>query len=124
MDLLKGFQNRKENMDRRILELAIAELERQKTEVEEKIEAIRAEFKTTGVAQTPRAFAVQTGRSRTAAQRKAQSEKMRNVWEARRQKTANKLDHPDPKAKKNSQAISAAMKAHWAKRKTAKAKKK
>jgi ribosomal protein L12E/L44/L45/RPP1/RPP2 len=78
-----------------ILKLAIEELQRQKAGIEaeiEEIEMIRAELSKSGSSatikkgKTPVVAAASAGRkrSRTAAEKKAQSEKMRKYWAAKR----------------------------------------
>ena len=70
------------------MELALAELERQKSGVEEEIAAIRAELGGTGSAVSYEELAPSAGtgrgRTRTPAERKAHSEKMRQYWAKRR----------------------------------------
>jgi hypothetical protein len=75
-----------------ILRLAIEELQRQKSGIEAEIEMIRAELGKSGSSATlrkgkpPVVAATSAGRRRprTAAEKKAQSEKMRKSWAARR----------------------------------------
>jgi hypothetical protein len=75
-----------------ILKLAIEELQRQKAGIEAEIEMIRAELAKSGSSaiirksKTPVVAAAGAGRkrSRTAAEKKAQSEKMRKYWAAKR----------------------------------------
>lgn len=103
----------------RILELAIQELERQKTAVAAEIEAISAELRETGTnRRASLAIAAVAGkRRRTPAERKAQSEKMRKIWAARRQHAAAATAKPIADKSGASKSRSEAMKAAWAKRK-------
>jgi hypothetical protein len=117
-------------MDRaRLLELAIAELERQRAGIDEEIAAIRAESGSTGPAARQTGFAplVGTRRKRTPAERKAQAQRMREYW-ARRARAAKpagsvkgqvagaKVRHWTDAEKK---ALSAKLKEAWKKRKAA-----
>lgn len=81
------------NMDQTyIFKLALEELQRQKAGIEAEIEMIRAELSKSGSSatirkgKTPVVAAANTRRkrSRTAAEKKAQSEKMRKYWAAKR----------------------------------------
>jgi hypothetical protein len=81
------------NMDHnRVLELAIEELQRQKAGIEAEIEMIREEIGKLGISakhrtgKPPVVAAAKSGRTRprTAAEKKAQSDKMRKYWAARR----------------------------------------
>jgi hypothetical protein len=74
-----------------ILKLAIEELQRQKAGIEAEIEMIRAELSKSGSfatrkGKTPVVGEASAGRkrSRTVAEKKAQSEKMRKYWAAKR----------------------------------------
>jgi hypothetical protein len=79
-----------------IMQLAVEELQRQKSKIEAEIEMIRAELGQSGSSRSavksqaiaPAAKNAGRRRKRTAAERKAQSEKMRKIWAARR--TASK----------------------------------
>ena len=100
-------------MDRnRILELAVGALERKKAGIEEEIEAVRAELKGSSIPRKakPVATRIAKRRSRTLAQRKAQSQRMKEYWAAKRNKAAKvkKTNPPNPKPKKTavSKAIS------------------
>ena len=111
-------------MDRhRLLELAVEELERQKAGVEAEIETVRAQLRGSGIPRKakPVASRIAKRRSRTRAQRKAQGQRMREYWAAKRSKAAKvkKTIPPNPKPGKTavSKAISDAMRAYWAKRK-------
>jgi hypothetical protein len=123
-------------MDRnRILELAIEELERQRGGIDAEIEMVRAELKSAGsavrkpipipAAGTPRR------RSRTPAERRAQSERMKQYWAAKRAQAARppvKAPAPPaakrrPKSDAEKKALSLKMKEVWKKRKLAVAEK-
>ena len=119
-------------MDRaRLLELAVAELERQKAGIDEEIAAMQAELKGTGatVRQATQAPSGSTGRrrTRTAAERKAQAQRMREYWAARRAKAGKtKAKAPSTASAKvrtmsdaQKKAISLRMKEAWKKRKAA-----
>jgi hypothetical protein len=112
-------------MDKRIFELAVEALRERKAQVEAEIELIRAELGgrishvTIAVPGTARR------RRRTAAQRKAQSERMKAYWAARKGRAAKtgrarKLTAAKPKRRPRSAAARKAqsekMKAYWAKR--------
>jgi uncharacterized protein (UPF0335 family) len=82
-------------MDRkRLLELAVETLEKQKAEIDVEIEAVRAELKGVGsrVARKvkPLTPATRKRRSKTPAQRKALSRKLKEIWAAKR-RLATKL---------------------------------
>jgi len=117
----------------RLVELAIAELERQRARINADIDAIQAELKDTG-ATTLRVTSSATpttpkGRKRTAAEKKAQSQKMKEIWAARKAKAAGKsgLVKATPAASTKSRTMSEAqrkalslkMKEAWRKRKAA-----
>lgn len=95
--LWKGTMDRK-----RLMELAIESLLQQKKQIDDEIAAIQAELRGGGSAPV-RAVAAAPGvrrrRSRTAAERKAQSEKMRQYWAARRAKEAGKSTAKSKRAK-------------------------
>ncbi len=118
---------RKGIMDTRILELALEALQVQKAKLEAEIEQVRRELR-----QGPRAN--QTGaapkrairrRRRSAAERKAQSERMRAYWANKKQgagktvasastaRARKKAGNMSAAARK---AVSERMKAYWAKR--------
>jgi hypothetical protein len=72
-----------------IMQLAVEELQRRKAKIEAEIEAIHAEIgKSKSVRTAVKAKAVAPGagrrRERSESERKAQSEKMKKVWAARR----------------------------------------
>lgn len=72
----------------RILELAIETLEKQKTEIDSEIEKLRSEIK--GIKTTPikktTSTKPKTKRGKSAAERRAQSEKMKQIWAKRKSK--------------------------------------
>jgi hypothetical protein len=105
-------------MNQRILELAVEELERQRAEIIAEIEAIRAELRGSSTTGKAKSEADSRRRPRSAAQKKAQSEKMKVYWAKRLQK-AGKKNPSKPKANKAAagKAISSAMRVYWAKRK-------
>jgi hypothetical protein len=117
---MKAFWTGTGNMNQRIVELAIEELTRQKRAIESEIETIRAELKGSGPARLAKAPAI-AGKRRVinAAQRKAQSARMKKYWAAKKlSAAAAKKSRPKPQ-KATSKAISDAMRAYWAKRKAA-----
>jgi hypothetical protein len=109
-------------MNQRILELAIEELTRRKTAIEAEIEEIRGELRQPGPSFAAKAPAVVgRRRGRNAAQRKAQSERMKKYWAAKKSRAVAKepsVSIPKPK-NAASKAISEAMRAYWAKKKAA-----
>jgi hypothetical protein len=127
----------KDIMDRkRVLELAIAELERQRAGIDEEIAAVQAELRGTGSAVRQAVSIPSTGtrgrRQRTPAERKAQAQRMREYWAAKRTKrtqaakaapTAKKAAGVSAKVRAKTEAqkkaLSVAMKKAWAKRKAA-----
>jgi len=111
----------------RILELAIESLERQKAKIDTEIENLRSEIK--GLKTTPikKKTSVKPSNKggKSAAERKAQSEKMKKVWAAKKSKKAKtksgaKVRHKTAAEKK---ALSLKMKEVWKKRKAEAAKK-
>ena len=110
------------NMERtRLLELAIEELERNRREIEAEIESLRADL---GAGNRPAKKAAPAPRQsddagsrrpKTAAEKRAQSEKMKKVWASRRKKSGVKTKT----GRMGSKAISEAMRVYWAKRKAA-----
>ena len=105
----------------RILELAIESLERQKTKIDTEIKNLRSEIK--GLKTTP--IKIRTSakpakkHGKSAAERKALSEKMKKVWAAKKSKKAKtksgtKVRHKTAAEKK---ALSLKMKEVWKKRK-------
>jgi hypothetical protein len=119
-------------MDRaRLLELAIAELKRQKAGIDEEIEAVRAELGSTAptIPQTVLIPSAGTRRRRSPAARKAHSERMRKYWAAKRAQTtrpAAVAKKPAGGAKVRSwtdaekKALSLKLKEAWKKRAAAK----
>jgi hypothetical protein len=74
---------------KRILELALQVLEKQKIQVEAEIEALRAEMRGSGRATSTRKTAHAASpsgrrRTRTPAERKAQSKRMKAYWAAKK----------------------------------------
>jgi hypothetical protein len=106
-------------MDRnRLLELAVEELERQKGVIESEIKAVRAELRGSRIPREIISEAAAKRGYRTPAQRKAQSERMKKIWAARKAAAVRKATPTKPPKKAAaSEAISAAMKAYWARRK-------
>lgn len=107
-------------MEKRILELAVEALQGQKAVVEADIEWIRAQLSGGIRAGKPAIStpAVLKRRGRTAAQRKAQSEKMKAYWAAKAgpaEKPAPVKPKKGPKRSAASKAQSERMKAYWAK---------
>jgi uncharacterized protein (UPF0335 family) len=100
---------------KRILELAVEALQQQKAQVEADIQTIQAELKGTGFgvseSKEPQA------RRRSPAERKAQAERMREYWAAKRAQAK-------PRAAAAKKALSLKMKEIWKKRKAAAAAKK
>jgi hypothetical protein len=106
---------------KRLLELAIKALEVRQAAINTEIEAIRAELKGVGAPRIkgPDSAAVEgRGRGNLAA-RRAQSERMRKIWAARKAAAVKKATRPKAKPGKAAvnAAISAAMKAAWVRRK-------
>jgi cell division septum initiation protein DivIVA len=116
----------------RLLSLALEQLEKQKRQVEADMEDLRAEI--TGgptVTQAPSKTApsARKGKERTAAQRRAHSQRMRAYWAEKRAQVANaRKTHPGkpkrrPKTAAEKKALSLIMKKAWARRKAAAASK-
>jgi hypothetical protein len=116
--LLEGHMDQK-----RILELAVEELKRQKAGIDAEIEIVRAELRGSGTPGGSKAAAttISKRRPRTPAQRRAQSLRMRKHWAAKRMQEAKakKPTPPNLKIEKAtaSKAISEGMRAYWAKKK-------
>ncbi len=109
-------------MNQRILELALEELERKKTAIDSEIQAIRFELGESKTAGRTKAVAPVAGRrrGRSSTERKAQSERMKKYWAARRAGSASgkKAAAASPKPRKSAnKAISEAMRVYWAKKK-------
>jgi hypothetical protein len=116
-------------MEARIIELAIEALSKRRTGVEAEIAMLEAELKGRTAITAEPAAAAKRG-PRTAAQRKAQGERMRAYWAARKLKaakgqTVRKAAPAKPKMGPQTAAAKKAqserMKAYWAKRKKAEA---
>jgi hypothetical protein len=106
-------------MNQRILELALEELGRQKAAIDSEIESIQAELRGSSSAGRVKAVAAVSAPKASAA-RKAQSERMKKYWAAKRaSKKAPVVKGKQRKA--TNKAISNAMRALWAKRKAEKA---
>jgi len=112
-------------MEKRILELAVEALEGQKAALEADIEWIRAELGRRVAAPVAAARVPRKPKGRTAAQRKAQSLKMKAYWAARKRAQAKPKAAKKPaRAKAGKGPTSAAarkaqserMKAYWAKK--------
>lgn len=88
-------------MNQRILELAMEELKRQKAVIDAELEAIRAELGGIATAGRAKTVAPDAGRKRgrSEAERKAQSERMRKYWAARRTPKAAGMNAAAPNKK-------------------------
>jgi len=112
-------------MDNRILELAIEALENRKAAIEVEIRSIRSTVKSGSAADA----APRPRKPKTAAERKAQSKRMKAFWKKRRQANVKTKSAKVAPAKKRSssdaanQARSEKLRAYWAKRKAAAGKK-
>ena len=108
-------------MDNRILELALETLEKRKAAIDAEIQLIQTQLR--GPAKT-RIVAPAAGKrkTRTAAQRKAQSEIMKRIWAEKRAAKKAVLPKPKkgPKSAAARKAQSERMKAYWAKKKAGK----
>ncbi len=118
-------------MDNRLLELAMEALQARRAEIQLEIEALQLMMKGKDVS-GKQAPAAAKGFRRTAAQRKAHSERMKQIWRLRRAaagQTKARASAP-AKAKTGPQTAAARkaqserMKAYWSKRKAEAAKKK
>lgn len=116
-------------MDARIIELAIEALRSRRSGVEAEIVMLEGELR--GHPPLPTSPVAGKRRPRTAAQRKAHSERMRTYWAARKgratkagpaRKTAPAKPKLGPQSVAARKAQSERMKAYWAKRKAAAAK--
>jgi hypothetical protein len=117
----------------RIMELALEGLQGQKAGIEAELEMIQAELNGAGAAVLKIKSGAVTGtakkRSRTPAERKAQADRMRQYWAAKRAKAAKVSTAPktspaaSPKRKAKTaaekKALSLKMKEIWKKRKAA-----
>jgi hypothetical protein len=84
---------------KRILELALETLEKRRTQVEADVEALRAEMRGRGEVTAkrkagPTASPSGRRRTRTPAERKAQSKRMKSYWAAKKAATAAKAKKP------------------------------
>jgi hypothetical protein len=116
---------------KRLLELALATLEEKRTEIEREIAELR-EFqdgKKRVFVRAPKKTTIHAvkSRSRTSAERKAQSERMKKIWAARKlaskpavaAKTVPAVKKRKPKTAAQKKALSLKMKQIWAKKKAA-----
>jgi TPP-dependent indolepyruvate ferredoxin oxidoreductase alpha subunit len=106
---------------KRLMELAVKQLEKQKAAVYAEIGAIRAELRGTRAMRTaiPASTTIIARRRRTPAERNAHSDLMQKIWAARKTREAKNAipqKSNDERAAIN-KAISAAMKAARARRK-------
>jgi len=115
--------HREGNMERkRLLELAVETLEKQRAEVTAEIESIRAELNGAGpgVGRTVRPIAaiIRKRRSKTFAERKALSRKLKRIWAARKLQAAQAAARAKGRSKTAAEkkALSLKMKAVWAKK--------
>ena len=110
-------------MDKRILELALETLEKRKAAIDAEIQSIQTQLKG-GARSKIVAPAAGERKVRTAAQRKAQSERMKKIWAEKRAAKKAVLLKPKkgPKSAAARKAQSARMKAYWARKKAGKAK--
>jgi len=90
----------------RLLELAVEELERQKTRIVAEIEIVQSELEGIGnrAASKAKSTGASTGRTRpkTQAERKAQSQRMKKYWaakRARKEKSSSVVTTPPTSAK-------------------------
>ena len=122
-------------MDRhRILELALEELKRQKAGIDGEIESIQSELRIVGSVVRQTGSAPSAGkRSKTPAQRRAASQRMKKIWAARRKARAAKKSGAATapaagakirlKTEAEKKALSLKMKQVWARKKAEAAKK-
>ena len=115
-------------MDRnRLLELAVEQLQRQKAGIDAEIDAIRVELNGARLGSRQAGPAPErTGRKRvrTPSERRAQAQRMREYWAAKRRAGKTSPAHSKAKTKSAAQksALSLKMKEVWKKRKAAAAK--
>ncbi len=105
----------------RILQLAITALENQRASVEAEINELTAQLKT---GKTPVSSPMVTRRSRTAAEKKAHSERMKKYWAAKRKPEAKPAQRTKtgPQSAASRKAVSERMKLYWAEKRKAAAK--
>ncbi len=112
-------------MDTRLLELALEALIHKKAGIELEIAALKSDLEDRTLAK-PTTPPAGRRRKRTAAERRAQSKKMKAIWAAKR--AARKTGKARAKAKSGPQnaaaraAVSKRMREYWKKRKAAAAK--
>jgi hypothetical protein len=109
-------------MEKRILELALEALQAQKQAIEAEIEQLNGGIKV----QAPQPGSAAPGRrTRSAAQRKAHSERMKAIWAARKTKSpktkAAKAAGKSSNASAANKARADKMRAYWASRRKEKA---
>ena len=97
---------------KQILELALETLNRQKTEIDEEIAAIQAELGTRAAFRQTESTPTgkRRGRKRTAAERKAQAQRMREYWAKRRTRKAKPAPASKPAARAKIRSMTAAQK--------------
>jgi hypothetical protein len=115
-------------MEKRILELAIEALEKRRAQVDEEIEIIRGQLKGGDKVAAISIAPAEGRRHKTAAERKAHSERMKKIWAARRAVGVKPEAAPSGSGKPvlddaANKARSEKMKAYWAKKRAQKAKK-
>jgi len=121
--------HKKGNMERtRLIELAVEMLVKQKVAIEADIESIRAELKGTESRAArkvkPVAATTPKRRSKTLAERKALSRKLKAIWAAKKLQAAKSARAKGrPKTAAEKKALSLKMKAVWAKKRAEAAKK-
>jgi hypothetical protein len=112
--------------NKRILELALETLQKQRNAIEAEIAQLRSELHhpAGGIAPKTIAPAAKKRGGRTAAQRKAQSARMKAIWAARKAQAPKPASAKKSASTKGKLELSAAnkaraekMKAYWAKRK-------
>jgi hypothetical protein len=113
---------RKGIMDKRILELALETLEKRKADIDADIAALQAQLGVkaptaiiAAIAPSPKGR-----RAKTAAERKAHSDRMKAFWAARRSKSAKPKTAAKKAGKDANKSRSEKMKAYWAARRAKK----
>jgi hypothetical protein len=115
-------------MEKRILELAIEALEKRRAQVDEEIAVLRAELQGSVKVATSVVASAEGRRHKTAAERRAHSERMKKIWAARKA-TGAKVESAKAAPVKlvqddaANQARSEKMRAYWAKKRAQKTKK-